>query len=142
MLIIKKILTSLAILTPIIVTCQVVPVNFKDCKVEQMFVSADTEPKWKCDTISMIAFMNKHIEEKTLDKIENGRILIGILIYPDGKTCCHSFVNLTKVDLKAEAFKEVVNKMPDWTPAKQNGKEITYLKQQLFIIRNGKITQN
>jgi len=138
----KKLLTTLTILIPMIATCQIVPINFKDCKTDKMFVSADTEPRWNCDSIGMVDFMNKFIEEKNIEKIEEGKILIGILIYPDGKTCCYSFANLTKTTLDAEKFKNIVNKMPNWTSAKQNGKEITYLKQQLFLIRNGKFTQN
>jgi len=138
----KKILTIFTILIPMIATCQIIPVNFKDCRTDQMFVAAQTEPKWNCDTISLVDYMNKYLQEKNIEKIENGKILIGILIYPDGKTCCHSFINMTKTDLDAEKFKEIVNKMPNWTPAKQDGKEISYLKQQLLSIRNGKFILN
>ena len=141
-MIMKKLLITMTILFPMIATCQVGPVNFKDCKIDQMFVSADIQPKWNCDTIGMVDFMNKFIEEKNLEKIEDGKILIGILIYPDGKTCCHSFGNFTKVVIAADKIKEVVNKMPNWTPAKQNGKEITFLKQQIFTIKNGKFIQD
>ena len=138
----KKILTIFTILIPMISTCQIIPVNFKDCKTDKMFVTAQTEPKWNCDTISLVDYMNKYLQEKNIQKIENGKILIGILIYPDGKTCCHSFINMTKTVLDAEKFKEIVNKMPNWTPAKQDGKEISYLKQQLLSIRNGKFILN
>lgn len=138
----KKLLTIFTILIPMIAACQSIPVNFKDCPVDQMFVTAETEPEWNCDTISMVDYMNKFLQEKNIEKIENGKIIIGILIYPDGKTCCHSFTNLTKTVLNAEKFKEIVNKMPNWIPAKQNGKEITYLKLQLLSIRNGKFIMN
>ena len=138
----KKILTIFTILIPMIATCQIIPVNFKDCKTDKMFVRAETEPKWNCDTISLVDYLNKYLQVKNIEKIENGKILIGILIYPDGKTCCHSFTNMTKTVLDEEKFKEIVNKMPSWTPAKQNGKEITFLKQQLLSIRNGKFILN
>ena len=138
----KNLLTIFSILIPIIATCQIIPTNFKDCKTDQMFVSAEIEPKWNCDTLSLVDYMNKYLDEKNIEKIENGKILIGILIYPDGKTCCHSFTNMTKTVLDAEKFKEIVNKMPNWIPAKQKGKEITYLKQQLLSIRNGKFILN
>lgn len=139
---IKKLLTTMTVLIPMIATCQIVPINFKECKTDQMFVSAETEPKWNCDTISIVDFMNKFIEEKNLEKVRDGKILIGILIYPDGKTCCNSFINFTKTELVADRFKDIVNKMPNWKPAKQNGKEITFLKQQVLLIKNGKFIQN
>lgn len=138
----KKLMTLFTILIPIVATCQIIPTNFIDCKTDQMFVSAEIVPKWNCDTLSLVDYMNKFLQEKNIDKVETGKILIGILIYPDGKTCCHSFTNLTKTVLDAEKFKEIVNKMPNWTPAKQNGKEITFLKQQLLSIRNGKFILN
>jgi len=137
----RKLITILTVLF-LIVNCRTIPVNFKDCKTDQMFVKADTEPKWNCDSIGMIEFMNKYIIDENLNKIEEGRILVGILIYPDGKTCCHSFGNFTKAELNPEIIKEVINRMPNWFPAKQNEKEITFLKNQLFTIRKGKFIQN
>ena len=138
----RKIIMILTAMFPFIVNCQTIPVNFKNCKTDQMFLNADIEPKWNCDTIGMIDFMNKYIMDENLSKIEEGKILVGILIYPDGKTCCHSFGNFTKVELNPEIIKEVVNEMPNWLPVKQNGKEVTYLKNQVFTIRKGKFVQN
>jgi hypothetical protein len=90
----------------------------------------------------MIDFMNRYVMDENLNNIEDGKILIGILIYPDGKTCCHSFGNFTKTELNPEKIKEVINKMPNWIPAKQNEKEITYLKNQIFTIKKGKFVEN
>lgn len=56
----KFFLTALAILIPMFATCQIVPVNFKDCIVNEMFVSAENEPIWNSDSIGMIDFMNKY----------------------------------------------------------------------------------
>ncbi len=138
----KTTLTFLIVLIALKVNCQITPINFKDCETDQMFVSAESEPKWNCDTISMIDFMNKFINDKNLLKIDDGKILIGILIYQDGKTCCSSFANLTKVELNAESYKKIIDKMPNWIPAVQNGKKVTFLNQQLFIIKNGKFVLN
>lgn len=121
---------------------QIKPINFNDCKVDRMFVQADTVPAWSCDTIGMIDYMNKYVEDKNLKKIENGMIMIGILILPDGKTCCYTFGNLTQVELNAEKIKEVINKMPNWKPAIQNGQKVTFLKNELFKIRNGRFVLN
>lgn len=134
----RKILFGLFFLTPLISNCQFKPINFTDCKTDQMFVQAEVEPKWNNDTIGLIDYLNKFISDKNIQQVENGIIVIGILIYPDGKTCCHSFSNMTKVELDAEIYREVINKMPNWTAAIQNEEKITFLKQQVLKIKNGK----
>jgi hypothetical protein len=117
---------------------QIKPTNFNDCKVDHMFVVADTVPTWNYNTIGMVDYMNKYFDDKNLKKVENGMIMIGILILPDGKTCCYTFGNLTKVELNAGKIKEVINNMPNWTPAIQNGQKVTFLKNEIFKIKNGK----
>lgn len=131
-------LTILAILMTLSVFSQIKPVNFNDCKPEKMFVEAEKAPTWKCDSMSIVEFMNYNLNDKELKNVIQGRVIVGILINENGKTCCMSFFNLTKSDLNPLAFKEVVNKMPNWTPAFQNGKPVTFLKPQVFYIQDGK----
>ena len=134
----KFTMTILATILSLSVFAQIKPVNFDDCKPDKMFVQAEKEPKWKCDSISIVDFMNKYLNDKELQNVIQGRVIVGILINEDGKTCCMSIFNLTKSDLNPIAFKEVVNKMPNWTPALQNGKPVTFLKPQVFYIQDGK----
>lgn len=138
----EKLVVILTILFPTLAFCQISPVNFKDCTANEFFVNADTQPVWGCDSIGMIDYMNQSVIDGNLGKIEYGKILVGILIYSDGKTCCSSFGNFTKTELNAEKFKEAIDKMPNWLPAKQNGKEIAFLKNQIFVVRQGKFVQN
>ena len=135
-------LTILAVLLSVSIYAQIKPVNFNDCKVDRMFVSAETEPKWNCDSVGMIDFMNKYLNDKELSHVNQGRIIVGILIYEDGKTCCKSFFNLASSALSSEAIKDAVNRMPNWIPALQNGKPITFLKQHVFLIKDGKFVAN
>jgi hypothetical protein len=135
-------MTILAAMLSLSVLSQIKPVNFSDCKPDKMFVQADSVPTWKCDSITIIDFMNKNVNDKELGNVIQGRIIIGILIHQDGKTCCMSFFNLTKVDLNPLALKEAINKMPNWSPGLEKGKPITFLKQQVFYIKNGKFTAN
>jgi hypothetical protein len=138
----KIILSFMALFIMINANSQTKPINFTDCEIEQMFVSADTEPKWSCDSIEMVDFMNKYIKDENLNLVNEGKIIIGILIYPDGKTCCFSFANLTKIELNVNNFKKVINKMPNWSPGIQKGEKITFLKQQVFKIQNGEFILN
>lgn len=117
---------------------QTIPIHFDDCKTDEMFVQTEVAAEWANDTISLVDYLNKHIADKNLSQIAEGRILIGILIYPDGKPCCHTFGNLTKLDLSPAIFKEAIDRMPYWLPAKHNGTEVAFLKNQVFTIRNGK----
>jgi len=138
----KTLLPIIALLFPIMAISQIKPVNFNDCRIDEMFVQAEKVPIWSCDSISLIDYMNKFIDDKNLEQIVDGKIFLGIIIYPDGMTCCKSFANLTKIELDANKFKEVIDRMPKWAPAIQNGKKITFMKNQVFTIRKGKFTLN
>jgi hypothetical protein len=117
---------------------QVKPVNFNDCKYDMVFVSADTQPLWK-DSLSITNYLHQFFEKHSvsLNKDINGKIVLGIVIYEDGHTCCQSFFDLTKNQLDPVVFKDAVNNMPNWMPAKQNGKEIIFLKNQIIEIKDG-----
>ncbi len=133
---------TVALLTSVIAHCQIKPINFNDCNVDQMFVQSEVEPQWNCDSIGMLDFLNKYVVDKNLSQVTDGKIYIGIIIYADGKPCCSSFGNLTKVDLNPDAYKDAVDKMPKWTPALQRGQKIVFLKNQIFFIKNGKFVKN
>jgi hypothetical protein len=123
--------------------CQVKPVNFKECKYEMFFVTAETQPQWK-DSLSLIKYFNQYFEKHliNLNKDVNGKIVLGIIIYEDGHTCCESFFDLTKNKLNSEQFKNAVNEMPKWLPAKQHDKEIIFLKNQIIEIKEGVFSNN
>jgi len=103
-----------------------------------MFVKADAEPHWNCDSLSLIEYMNKYTKDTNIRKIKSGRIFIGILIDITGKTCCYSLLNSTGTVLDNDMMKELVNQMPDWDPAKVNKRNVKFLKQQIFYIKKGK----
>jgi len=115
-----------------------VPVNFNDCNYDMFFVSADTKPMWNVDTLSQEDYFNNYFAD--IDEIKgiNGKVILGIIIFETGKTCCHSFTDMTKSNLNPEIFKDAVNDMADWVPAKQQDKEIVFLLHLVLDIENGK----
>jgi hypothetical protein len=121
------------------INAQSLPVNFKDCEYEMFFVSADVKPEWKMETKDMTSFLNEKLKDYKELKKANGKIVIGILIYENGKTCCHSFTNMTKSNLDPKVFKKAVNEMPDWKPALQKDKPIIFLNQLVLNIKDGEI---
>lgn len=122
--------------------CQITPVNFNDCKYDMFFVSAETSPGWNNDTLSVPDYFNNYFSANSI-KLENttdGKIILGIIIFEDGKTCCHSFFNVTNKELDPEIFKDAVNSMPDWKPAIQKGKEIIFLNNLVIKVQKGVFT--
>jgi len=134
----KKILTIILFCVSASLFSQVKPVNFKECKYDMLFVSAEVQPQWK-DSLSLVTYLNHYFEKHSfqLNKEVNGKIVLGIIIYEDGHTCCESFFNLTNIHLDPEHFKNAVNEMPKWIPAKQHDKETIFLKNQIIEIKGG-----
>ncbi len=119
-------------------TLDLKPVIFGDCDANGMLVQPEKAPQWKADTLGVENYLNKQIKDKNLRKAKKGKVVIVIIIMPNGKACCSSFLNLTDRDLNPYAFKEAVNAMPDWTPAQQAGKEVKSHKMVVLDIENGK----
>jgi hypothetical protein len=138
----RTVIITIALLISVIANCQIKTINFIECKVDQMVLQAEIEPQWNCDTVGMLDFLNKYVVDKNLSKVTDGKIFIEIIIHADGKPCCSSFANLTKVELNPDAYKDAVNKMPNWTPAIQKGQKINFAKNQIFYIKNGKFVKN
>ncbi len=118
---------------------QVKPVNFDGCKYDMFFVTADAQPAWKADSLNLASWLNRYFSRQP-EKIPveaNGRIILGILIYEDGHTCCHSFIDLTKNKLDPQIFPKAVFLMPRWEPATQNGKPVIFLKNLVLEIKDG-----
>ena len=101
------------------------------------FVTADQSPKWNNKDQTLFDYLNENLKDYKELENANGKIILGILIYENGKTCCHSFTNMTDKDLSPEMFKKVVNEMPDWKPGKQKDKSIIFLYHAIFNIKNG-----
>ncbi|WP_243348837.1 hypothetical protein [Parabacteroides sp. FAFU027] len=117
------------------------PVNFNECNFDGVFMQAQVEPQWNSKKMSLIEYLNKTIIDKNLERVKNGRIILGIIVNEQGKTCCHSFLNLTDKELDPAIYKDAVNKMPDWTPGKQSGYAIPFCKTVLLNIRNGRFVE-
>jgi len=115
------------------------PVNFDDCEYDMFFVSAEEKPQWRIDSKTLEDYFNNKIADNESIKSVEGKVILGILILKDGKTCCHSFTDLTTSNLDPKIFKEIVDEMPDWIPAKQNGKNIIFLNNLMIEIKDGKI---
>ena len=81
-------------------------------------------------------FFRKHFTQTDIIKIY-GIVETQLIVNRDGKVCCKSIVNNTNFSNKkisALKLQEIINKMPLWIPAKENGKTIsaTLLVQILF----------
>jgi hypothetical protein len=120
---------------------QIRSITFDDCKNVKYLENADNKPIWK-DKLKISQYFNKYFKRYSihLQKETNGSVYLGIIIFKNGNTCCHTFLNLTNINLDSEVFKMAVNKMPKWKPARQNGKRITYLISQIIRIDNGIFT--
>ena len=96
---------------------------------------------WKSESGSISDYLKKTIKDKQFKKVKKGKVILLIIVLPNGRPCCVSFINLTDRELDPYAFKNAVNAMPDWTPAQQGGKDVKALKMLAFDVKKkGKLT--
>jgi hypothetical protein len=122
-------------------TCnsQSLPVNFDDCETKMFFTSVDEKPTFNKDSLDAFGYFNQYFKkEKQLEDF-SGMVMVGIIIFEDGKPCCKTFINMTSEDIKPELFQKAVNDMPYWNPAKQKSKAVTFLMQLPLNFKNGQI---
>jgi len=116
------------------------PIKFGDCEMSDISTKPEKAPAWKSQSESIADYLNKNIKDKQLKKAKKGKVVIAVIILPNGKPCCSSFLNLTNRELNPYAFKDAVNGMPDWTPAMQEGKEVKSIKMiVLDVQKKGKL---
>jgi hypothetical protein len=137
----KPLFITLFILLSLTIYGQNKPVNFNECSFDGVFVQAQVEPQWKTKTMSLIEYLNKTIIDKNLEQVKNGRMILGIVVNEQGKTCCRSFLNLTDKELDPAIYKDAVNKMPDWNPGMQSNNAIPFCKMVMLKIKNGRFVE-
>ena len=113
--------------------------NFDDCSDKMFFVTAEENPKFENSGKDIYDYLNIKFRKSKLMKKVNGKILIGIIILEDGEACCKSFVNKTGKEIDSSKIKEIINAMPDWQPARNEGKAIPFLYNLILNVENGKI---
>jgi len=121
------------------INAQNIPVNFNNCEYDHFSVTADNKPEWNNTDTTLVCYFNEKLGDYKKIRKTNGKIVLGILVYENGKTCCHSFTNMTnnkKID--PQIFKEVVNSMPNWKAGKQRGKPIIFLYHAILRIKKGR----
>lgn len=134
-----SILVSLFSLISLTCLGQNLPVNFNDCKTDLFFAVVDQKPTFNNDSLTISDYFNQYFNETKAIKNFTGKVFLGILIFEDGKSCCKSFTNMSQEDINPELFREAVNNMPLWGPAKQKNKAVTFLMQLPLNFKNGQV---
>lgn len=108
--------------------------TFDNCKPEgYLFIRVEEAPKFNG---SLQEYFEKELKGKFQDF--NGSIQLQILIDNSGKACCMSIRNNSS-GISSMEIKDVINKMPDWTSAKQNNRHVSYAVAIQLTFKNSKL---
>lgn len=108
--------------------------TFDDCKVHGfLFIKVEQAPKFNG---SLQEYFEKELKDKNHNF--NGTIQLQILIDNSGKACCMNIKN-NNSDISSLEIKDIINKMPDWTSAKQNNQNVSYAVAILLIFKESKL---
>ncbi|MCR4823810.1 MAG: energy transducer TonB [Bacteroidales bacterium] len=103
------------------------------------YTSVEVKPTFNGgDADAFLKYINENIKypQSALEKEEQGRVTVNFVVDQNGKIRNAKVVKGVSEALDAEALR-VIENAPDWTPAKQDGKNVpvTYSVPVLFAIR-------
>ena len=111
--------------------------TFSDCNVEEpLFVRVEQASAFN-------GSLQKYFESELNGTLQDfkGTIQLQILIDISGKACCKSIGN-NYSGISSGKIKDIINKMPGWTPARQNGNSVNFLAILLITFNNLKLDVN
>ena len=116
------------------------PINFNECQYDMFFIQVEEQPQWGLSDTTIVDYFNYYFENEKINlQSANGKMLIGIIIYENGRPCIHSFMNMTSVKIQTDGLKKLIYEMPNWLPGKQNGQPVIVLKNLLLEFKEGKL---
>ena len=121
------------------INAQSTPVSFEDCKPSEFTIESDKKPKWNNDKQSIVDYLNIQIQNSEGVRKVKGKVYLGIIVFDDGSTCCHSFTNMTNKEVDPDLFKDIVNNMPNWLPGQLQDKPTTYLHSIIVYFKKGRV---
>lgn len=107
-----------------------------------IYDGSDNLPKWTCDTLTIVQYMNNNVNDDLLSVVKSGKIAFEIIIFDDGRTCCSSISNLTNCELTLDTYRSAINSMPLWDPIKKDGINTKCKILVSLEIHNGKFVDN
>ncbi|NLL29180.1 MAG: hypothetical protein GX259_10325 [Bacteroidales bacterium] len=119
---------------------QNIPINFDECKYDMFFIQLEEQPQWGLTDTTIVDYFNYYFEKAKINlKSETGKMMIGIIIYENGRPCIHSFMNMTSIKIKTDEIKKLIYEMPYWLPGKNKGEPVVVLKNLLIEFKEGKL---
>lgn len=110
----------------LIAACTETPAEAVLQEADKVFKGAEVMPEYPGGMESLMNYMIgsiKYPETAEADGLE-GKVFVQFVIAPDGKVGQVEVVKSVRDDLDSEAVR-VISEMPDWTPGKQDGKNVS-----------------
>lgn len=135
----RKILVILLLTTSFIQlqSQNVFPEKF-DCNVD-VFGLDWGEQKAEVDIKNFLDYLMESINQKHLVKLD-GVINIQIIVDTLGNPCCKSILNNSNIRTNKLKLVQIINSMPNWSPAIQEGKKVNSSIQMALIFKDSKLT--
>ena len=106
--------------------CTETPAEAIQQEADKVFKEAEVMPEYPGGMEGLMNYMInsiKYPETAEADGLE-GKVFVQFVIAPDGKVGQVEVVKSVRDDLDSEAVR-VISEMPDWTPGKQDGKNVS-----------------
>ncbi|MFM1876545.1 MAG: hypothetical protein RL266_2282 [Bacteroidota bacterium] len=110
----------------LLAACTETPADAVQQEVEQVLKQAEVMPEYPGGMQALMSYMGssiKYPETAEADGLE-GKVFVQFVVDKEGKVGQIEVVKSVRDDLDSEAVR-VISEMPDWTPGKQDGKNVS-----------------
>lgn len=108
-------------------------INYDDCILENYITKADKVPEFMGGVEELKNYFTDNCSKKPLLATLEGKLFIHVLIDSSGKACCRQIANKTGEDISELELQRVINEMPVWQAAVDEGKKVNF---SAFLILN------
>lgn len=106
---------------------------FDDCELKDYITVADKAPDFMGGEEELNNYFKNKLRNKPLTSMLEGKIFIQLFIDKYGKVCTRQIANKTGEDISELELQKLINEMPVWQAAEDEGNKVNY---SAFLILN------
>ncbi len=113
---------------------------FDDCQLEDFKSKVDEAPEFMGGLPELNKYFTTNCTSNSQISTLNGKVFVQVLIDNSGKPCCRQIANKTGEDISILKLKELINEMPVWKAAIDEGIKVNYSAFLILSFSDGKCT--
>lgn len=111
---------------------------YEDCDIVNFKTRTDKVPEFMGGLEELSKYLSSNCHGKALLSELHGKIFLQIIIDSTGQPCCRQIANKTEKDVSELELKKVIDEMPVWQAAVDEGKKVNFSVFLILDFSDGK----